>query len=102
MVNAIRCGSGDEVLARHPYRLCVAITHEFGHLLGVPASSDPRSVDYAVANRKDARKTAKELDLAQEQTATNRSVPLTMMTAGYKALLTYKDIKTLILHRTFL
>ena len=58
--------------------------------LSTTNASSAGQVDYAVANRKDSRKTAKELDLAQEQTATNRSVPLTMMTAGYKALLTYQ------------
>lgn len=58
--------------------------------LATTNASAAGQVDYAVANRKDSRKTAKEMDLAQEQTATNRSVPLTMMTAGYKAMLTYQ------------
>lgn len=58
--------------------------------LATTNSAAAGQVEFAVTNRKDSRKTAKELDLAQEQSNTSRSVPLTMMTAGYKAMLTYQ------------
>jgi hypothetical protein len=58
--------------------------------LGTTNSAAAGQVDFAVTNRKDSRKTAKELDLATDQSAANKSVPLTMFTSGYKPLLTYQ------------
>jgi hypothetical protein len=46
--------------------------------------------DFAVMNRKDSRKTAKEMDLASDQSTASKSVPLTMFTSGYRALLNYQ------------
>lgn len=53
-------------------------------------SSSAGQVDFAAQARKDSRKTAKELSLAEEQTAANKSVPLTMFATGYKAMLSYQ------------
>ncbi len=45
--------------------------------------------DFAAINRKDARKTATELDMAQEQAAANKSMPLTVFAVGYRSMLQY-------------
>lgn len=53
-------------------------------------SSQAGQVDFAAQARKDSRKTAKELTLAQEQTSANNTVPLTMFSSGYKGLIQFQ------------
>ena len=52
-------------------------------------SNSAGQIDFAAANRKDSRKTAKELDIAVEQTDAANSVSLTMFAIGYKPLLQF-------------
>lgn len=52
-------------------------------------ASSAGQVDFAAINKKDARKTAKELSMAQDQSAAAKSVPLSMFAVGYKPMLTY-------------
>jgi len=59
---------------------------QFANALKTENASAAGQIDFAAQARKDSRKTAKELTLAQEQTSANNSVPLTMFAAGYKAL----------------
>lgn len=52
-------------------------------------ASQAGQVDYAAMERKGSRKTATELDLAQEQTDKSRSIPLTMFSLGYGDMLRF-------------
>ncbi len=52
-------------------------------------ASQAGQVDFAAQARKDSRKTAKELSLAEEQTTANNTVPLTMFSSGYKGLIQF-------------
>lgn len=45
---------------------------------------------FAVQNREDSRKTATELNAAQQATQQNQTVPLTMFSIGYAALLAFR------------
>lgn len=59
---------------------------QFANALKTENASAAGQIDFAAQARKDSRKTAKELTLAQEQTSANNSVSLTMFAAGYKSL----------------
>ena len=58
--------------------------------LRVENSSAAGQVDFAAQARKDSRKTAKELTLAQTQTDQNQAVSLTMFASGYRAALQFQ------------
>lgn len=60
---------------------CQALSTENANMAG--------QVDFAAQSRKDSRKTAKELTLAEEQSSRSSTIPITMFAVGYGVMLEF-------------